>query len=51
MQSVKGAQFSNITFSLVLFIAAPRDAVFGTVIVTLTSMYDYNHYNHIILTL
>ena len=51
MQSVKGAQFSNITFSLVLFTAALAAAVFGTDITTLTSMFDYNHYNHIILTL
>ena len=35
MQLVNGAQFFNITFLLVLFTAA----VFGTVIVPLTSMY------------
>ena len=39
MQSVKGAQFVNATFLLVLFTAAPAAAVFGTVTVPLTSMY------------
>ena len=39
MQSVKGAQFLNITFLLVLFTAAPAAALFGTVIVPLTSMH------------
>ena len=39
MQLVNGAQFSNITFLLVLFTAAPESAGFGTVIVPLTSMY------------
>ena len=40
MQSVKVAQFLNITFLFVLFTAAPVTAVFGTVIVSLTSMYE-----------
>ena len=35
MQLVNGAQFLNITFLLVLFTAAPADAVFGAVIVPL----------------
>ena len=39
MQSVKGTQFLNITFLFVLFTAVPTAAVFGTVIVSLTSMY------------
>ena len=39
MQSLKGAKLSNITFLLVLFTVAPTVAVFGTVIVPLTSMY------------
>ena len=39
MQSVKGAQFLNYDFLLVLFIPAPAAAVFGTNIVPLTSMY------------
>ena len=38
MQSVKGAQFLNITFLFVLCTAAAVAAVFGTVIVPLTSM-------------
>ena len=40
MQSVKGAQFLNITFLFVLFTAAPAAAVFGTIIVTLRGMYE-----------
>ena len=39
MQSVNGAQFSNITFLPVLFAAVAAAAVFGTVIVSLTCMY------------
>ena len=39
MKSVKGAQFLNITFLLVLFTATSADGEFGTVIVPLTSMY------------
>ena len=39
MQSVKGAQFLNITFLLVFFTAAPAAALFGTVIVPLTSVH------------
>ena len=43
-QVVNGAQFLNITFLLVLFTAATSAAVFGTVIVPLTSMYaSFNH--------
>ena len=38
MQSVKGAQFLNITFVFALFTAAPSSAVFETVIVPLTSI-------------
>ena len=46
MQSVNGAQFSNITFLLVLVTAAPATAALGTVIVPLTSiMYQYNDIN------
>ena len=40
MQSVNGAQFLNNTFLLILFIAAPAAAVFGTAIVLLASMYS-----------
>ena len=39
MQSVKDAQFLNITFLLVLFGAAPRAAVLLTDIFPLTSIY------------
>ena len=39
MQTANGAQFLNITFLLVLFTTAPAAAVFGTVIVPLTSMH------------
>ena len=39
MQSVNGAQLLNIHFLLVLFTAAPAAAAFGTVIVSLTSIY------------
>ena len=42
MQSVKGAQFLNIAFLLILFTAAPAAAVFGTAIVF---MHHYNHTN------
>ena len=38
MQSVKGVQFLNATFLLGLFAAESAIAVFGTVIVALTSM-------------
>ena len=38
MQLVNGAQFLNITLLSVLSTAAPSAAVFGTVIVLLTSM-------------
>ena len=40
MQTVKGAQFLNITFLFVLFTAAAATAVYGTAIVPLTSMYE-----------
>ena len=39
MLLVNVAQFSNITFLLALFAAAEATAVFGTVIVPLTSIY------------
>ena len=39
MQSENGLQFLNTTLLLVLFTAAPAAAVFGTVIVPLTSIY------------
>ena len=39
MQSVNEAQFLNIISLLTLFVAAPAVAVFGVVIVPLTSMY------------
>ena len=39
MESVKEAQYLNITSLLVLFTTAPAAAVFGAVIVRLTSMY------------
>ena len=39
MQSVKRTQFLNITFLFILFPTAPADAVFGSVIVPLTSVY------------
>ena len=39
LQLVNGAHFLNITFLLVLFTAGPAAAVFGTVMVTLTSTY------------
>ena len=39
MQSVKGAQFLNITFLLALFAAASVASVFGTIMIRLTSMY------------
>ena len=48
MQSIKGAQFLNITFLLLLFpaAAAAAPAIFGTVlIVPLTSM-DASLYTH-----
>ena len=35
MQSVNGAQFLNVTFLLVFFIAASAAGVFGTVTVSL----------------
>ena len=47
MQSMKGAQFLNITSLYVLFTAAPAAAVFGAVIVPLASI--LHHYNHISL--
>ena len=52
MQLVNGAQFLIITF-FILFAAASAAAVFGTVIYTLTGIFDhkYTHYNHIHLTL
>ena len=37
-QSVKAVQFLNITFSSPLFEAAVATAMFGTVIISLTSM-------------
>ena len=40
MQPVNGSQFLNTIFLLVLFAAATAAAVFGTVIVPLTSMYE-----------
>ena len=40
MQLVNGAQFLSITFLLVLFTAAPAPSVFGTVIVTLTCIFE-----------
>ena len=40
MQLVKVVQFLNITFLLVLLTAAPAAAVFGTVIVPVTNMYE-----------
>ena len=40
MQTVKGAQFLNITFLFVLFTAAAATAVYGTAIVPLTTMYE-----------
>ena len=40
MPSVKGAQFLNIIFLFVLFTTAPSAAVFGTVIVPFTSIYE-----------
>ena len=49
MQSVKGAPFLNINFLLALFAAAPAEAVFGTVTVSLTSI--THHYNQANLTL
>ena len=39
MQAVNGTKLLNIHFLLVLFTAAPAAAVFGTVIVSLTSMH------------
>ena len=39
MQLVNEAQFLNITFSLVLFAAAPAAAVLSTVMFPLTSIY------------
>ena len=39
MQSVKGAQFLSITYLFGVFTAAPAAAVFGTVMIPLTSMY------------
>ena len=39
MQLINGGQVLNTTFLLVLFTAAPVVAVFGTIIVPLTSMY------------
>ena len=39
MQSENGAQFSNITFLLVLFTVEPAASVFGTVTVPLASVY------------
>ena len=39
MQLVNGAQFLDITFSLVLFAAAPSAAVVLTVIFPLTGIY------------
>ena len=39
IQLVNGAQFSNITFILVLFAAAPAAAVLVTLIVPLTRIY------------
>ena len=39
MQSVKRAQFLNITFLFILFPTAPADTVFGSIIVPLTSMH------------
>ena len=39
MQLVKGAQFLNINFLLVLFAAAPAATVLLTVIFHLTSIY------------
>ena len=39
MQLINGGQFLNITFLLALFASASVDAVFGTVIVPLTSIY------------
>ena len=52
MQLVNGAQFLIIIF-FILFADAPAAAVFGTVIDTLTGIYDHKHthYNHINLTL
>ena len=41
MQSVKGAQFLNITTLSALFPARSAAAVFGTVIVPLKSMHNY----------
>ena len=49
MQSLNGAQFLNITFLFLLPGIVSAAAVFGTVIVRLTS--TYAHYNHINLTL
>ena len=40
MQSVKEAQFLNINFLFLLFTAVPAAHVFGTVIVSLKSMYE-----------
>ena len=45
MQAVNGAQFLDINFLLVSFIAAPTPTVFGTVTVSLTCMHHYNHIN------
>ena len=42
--NVNGAKFLNVNFLLVLFIVAHAAAVFGTVIIPLTSMHAF--YNH-----
>ena len=39
MQLIDGAQFSNITFSLALFVAASAAEMFATVIIPVTSIY------------
>ena len=49
MQLVNEAQFL-IIISFIMFAAAPAAALFGTVIVALTSTYMH-HYNHIKLNL